>query len=363
MALNGTSGNGRQTGAKLHLAVFGLPLPIDATAAATEAAFARVATSIRLPVPQEAVRAVSYSPHACGGRGCARLSLPALAARAVLDAAPRLPAYGLSSISVTLWQGPAERQFLAQQRAVPRSPDRTTGRADAAATWRRPHPRADVSAPVMRSAAPTFCPRAAPRATVAAAPCHDVACMHPVPAAPAPVAPAPAALQPAPAHDVSPDHSYSLAPASGRVPVPSPAPPAPLASPDPANAGLTGKYQVEAFVARRRVGSYTEYLVKWLGFELVGEEAAYTWQRAAQLQEDLDRRSYRALLLQLRQAAGQLTQQHPAQQQQPAQQQRPAQQQQPAQQQPAQQQPTQQQTASTQHTRQSQRARRPHTAR
>lgn len=58
---------------------------------------------------------------------------------------------------------------------------------------------------------------------------------------------------------------------------------------------------MEAFVAARRVGRYTEYLVKWLGYEMVGEEAAYSWQPAAQLQRDLDRRSYRRFIQQLRQ--------------------------------------------------------------
>lgn len=67
------------------------------------------------------------------------------------------------------------------------------------------------------------------------------------------------------------------------------------------------EYQVEAFVARRRVRNLTEYLVKWAGFESVGEEPAYTWQEASQLAEDLDRGTYRAMVqqLRLRQAEGQ----------------------------------------------------------
>ncbi|KAL4421647.1 hypothetical protein ABPG75_010938 [Micractinium tetrahymenae] len=129
-------------------------------------------TSIQLPVPREAVRVTGYSPHASGGRGCTRVCLPALAARAVLAAAPRLPAYGLGSISIALWQCPAEREFRAQLRASQRRTP--VCRADAAATWRRPD-----------TGAPGEC-----------------------------------------------------------------------------------EYQVEAFVAQRRVGRFTEYLVKWSGYEL-----------------------------------------------------------------------------------------------
>jgi hypothetical protein len=63
---------------------------------------------------------------------------------------------------------------------------------------------------------------------------------------------------------------------------------------------------VEAFVAGRKVNGRKEYLVKWRGYELVGEEAAYTWQAASVLQEDLGRRAYRALVGMLREqeAAG-----------------------------------------------------------
>ena len=58
-------------------------------------------------------------------------------------------------------------------------------------------------------------------------------------------------------------------------------------------------------MASRRVGRHTEYLVKWSGYEMVGEEAAYTWQQSAQLRQDLDYRTYRTLLQQLRQSGGQ----------------------------------------------------------
>ncbi|KAL4444380.1 hypothetical protein ABPG75_012117 [Micractinium tetrahymenae] len=172
MEASGYSGSQRQPEPQLHLAVFGLPLPLGATAAAAEAAFVDMTTSIQLPVPREAVRVTGYSPHASGGRGCTRVCLPALAARAVLAAAPRLPAYGLGSISIALWQCPAEREFRAQLRASQRRTP--VCRADAAATWRRPD-----------TGAPGEC-----------------------------------------------------------------------------------EYQVEAFVAQRRVGRFTEYLVKWSGYEL-----------------------------------------------------------------------------------------------
>ena len=71
------------------------------------------------------------------------------------------------------------------------------------------------------------------------------------------------------------------------------------------------EYEVEAFVAHRRVGRCTEYLVHWAGFRLVGEEAAYTWQQAGQLRQDLDRRTYQRLLQGLRQQAAAHQQQAP----------------------------------------------------
>jgi hypothetical protein len=61
-----------------------------------------------------------------------------------------------------------------------------------------------------------------------------------------------------------------------------------------------GRYIVEAFVSTRQMAGRRQYLVKWSGFSLVGEEAAYTWEWAASLQQDLRRQVYRALVRRLR---------------------------------------------------------------
>jgi len=62
------------------------------------------------------------------------------------------------------------------------------------------------------------------------------------------------------------------------------------------------EFTVEAFVARRRVQSSLQYLVKWQGYELVGQEAAYSWQWASELSADLDQGTYRRMVRQWRQA-------------------------------------------------------------
>jgi hypothetical protein len=313
-------------GPALHLAICGLALPLDASLAAVVDAFSGMAAGIRVAVPRAAVRAVSYSPRAAGGRGCARLCLPALAARAVLDAAPRLPAFGMAGISVSLWMGPAERQLRAQQRATR---PLVAGRADAAVTWRRPgveerrttrpgaatermdeEDQGDTRGITLRPAAPAFHPPAAAAAPAAAAPRSaapvvDARCMPVAPAAAAPACARAAAARPAP-----PTHRHtSPAPATAPPSPPSPAsPPAPMRAEEAAER----EYTVAAFVASRRVGRGTEYLVHWAGYHLVGEEAAFTWQQSAQLRQDLDRRTYQRMLQGLRQreAAQQQRQQH-----------------------------------------------------
>jgi hypothetical protein len=57
---------------------------------------------------------------------------------------------------------------------------------------------------------------------------------------------------------------------------------------------------VDTFVACRKVDGALQYLVKWLGYELVGEEAAYTWQWAGELMACMDQRSYRRCVRQWR---------------------------------------------------------------
>lgn len=55
-------------------------------------------------------------------------------------------------------------------------------------------------------------------------------------------------------------------------------------------------------MARRRVQTSLQYLVKWQGYELVGQEAAYSWQWASELSADLDQGTYRRMVRQWRQA-------------------------------------------------------------
>lgn len=57
---------------------------------------------------------------------------------------------------------------------------------------------------------------------------------------------------------------------------------------------------MEAFVSARKVEGRLQYLVKWSGFGMVGEEAAYTWEWASSLQQDLRRPVYRDLVARLR---------------------------------------------------------------
>ena len=56
------------------------------------------------------------------------------------------------------------------------------------------------------------------------------------------------------------------------------------------------EFTVEAFVASRQVDGLKQYLVKWQGYELVGAEAAYTWQWAGTLASGLDQSTYRRLV-------------------------------------------------------------------
>ncbi len=109
MATLGTSGSQQRREPTLDIAAIGLTLPVSATAETIAAAY------------------------------CAALA-----------AAPRLPAYGLSTVSIAVWRSPEERRFLASQRAQLSARDALVpGRADAARTWLRP-------------AAPTFVPRQTP---------------------------------------------------------------------------------------------------------------------------------------------------------------------------------------------------------
>ena len=67
---------------------------------------------------------------------------------------------------------------------------------------------------------------------------------------------------------------------------------------------------MEAFVASRQVDGLKQYLVKWQGYELVGAEAAYTWQWAGTLASGLDQQTYRRLVREMGQQQQQQQQQH-----------------------------------------------------
>ena len=262
--------------------------------------------AIRLPLQQPHVQVVSYAPLAVGGRGLARLRLPAPAAAAVLAAKPRLSSFQ-PGISVDVWRGPEERRYVAERRTDERRFWPTPGSADAAPDWRP-----------LRSAAPAFVPRTdvAARLPSAHLPAAVVvpAAVPPTPSSPAPLRPPPTAhFLPNPAscslHLCTglPDAQYEphacTVPAEALPPSPSsdPAPtaPQPLL---PTGADDQAEFTVEAFVARRRVQSSLQYLVKWQGYELVGQEAAYSWQWASELSADLDQGTYRRMVRQWRQA-------------------------------------------------------------
>ena len=63
---------------------------------------------------------------------------------------------------------------------------------------------------------------------------------------------------------------------------------------------IPGQFIVEELCAKRRVQKYVQYLVKWSGYHMVGEEEAYTWQWAKYLKEDLTPAFYRRLVRELR---------------------------------------------------------------
>ncbi len=169
------------------LAIFGLNVPIGAQGSAVEAAFLAVLAAIRLPAGPGDACAVSYNPHACGGRGCARLRLAAGLARAVLSAAPRLQCF-CPDISMDVWRTPEERQWMGRPTtayglARPRA-------AEAATSWRRDGSVGlRPAAPAFTSWAPPPPPRddTAAAAAAAAAARADVAAV--VPAAGPAVAP------------------------------------------------------------------------------------------------------------------------------------------------------------------------------
>lgn len=340
---------GQPRPATMDLAVFGLNVAIGSPLTAVQAAFLAAMALIRLPAAAGGVQAVSYSPLSCGGRGRARLRLPAALAQAVLAAAPRLSGF-CPEVSVDVWRKPEERQWIRRMRPTA---DQQPGRADRAATWRQPSGTAlRPAAPAFQPSRRTATPPTAQRCTAADGPAtatQFITATHPTPTVAMPaarVAARPATAQPAAAAAAAqlaiaqhaaaqPATTAATAPAqpaaaqlaaavAAQPAQPAAAQPAtatqhtaetasepatqyvPPAAPAPSPTGPDGEleYTVEAFVAARRVNRHTEYLVKWLGYEMVGEEAAYSWQSAAQLQQDLDRRSYRRFLQQLRQARG-----------------------------------------------------------
>ena len=127
----------------------GSTLPTGAPLALVEAAFITAMSGIRLIVRAGDLRAVSYSPHTCGGRGLARLRLTASLASAVLEARRRLSCFSPGT-SVDVWRTPEERRYVTATAAGALQP----GRADAAATWRSGAPTSTTLQP----AAPTFHP-------------------------------------------------------------------------------------------------------------------------------------------------------------------------------------------------------------
>ena len=101
----------------------------------------------------------------------------------------------------------------------------------------------------------------------------------------------------------APTHHTTAAAAAVPSPPPSPdAPSLPVAQPQPTGPNGELEYAVEAFVARRTVDSCLQYLVKCQGYELLGEEPAYSWQWASVLAECMDQGSYRRMVQGWRQA-------------------------------------------------------------
>jgi hypothetical protein len=139
---------GQARRATMDLAVFGLNVSVDSTLPAVQAAFLAVTALIRLPATAGDASAVSYSPLSCGGRGRARLRLPAALAQAVLAAAPRLSSF-CPGVSVDVWRRPEERQWIRQTRPAA---EQRPGRADRAANWRQ-------VGTALRPAAPAFQPQ------------------------------------------------------------------------------------------------------------------------------------------------------------------------------------------------------------
>ena len=252
--------------------------------------------AIRLPVQPHSVQAVDYTPHSCSGRGCARLRLPAALAQAALAAAPRLRCFR-PDVSLDVWHSREERRWV--QTAIATQP--APGQADAAGTWRplnTPAAMRPTAASGLRSAAPAFVPLFPTKTTpgtattawhpampiaavmpppVAALPPTDNAILLPTaatrPAAQPPIASptATAATQPA-----APETVHSpLSPSSTPPGFPSPAPSSSASPPVPTGPNGELEFYVEAFMARQVVDGCIQYLVKWLGYELVGEEAAH----------------------------------------------------------------------------------------
>jgi len=103
--------DGQQPQPTCDIAIFGLNLPTGAPLALVETAFITAMAGIRLIVRAGDLRAVSYSPHTCGGRGLARLRLTASLASAVLAARRRLSCFSPGT-SVDVWRTLEERRYV-----------------------------------------------------------------------------------------------------------------------------------------------------------------------------------------------------------------------------------------------------------
>ena len=114
--------------AACDLTCIGFNLRVETSPATIEAAFVACMPTIRLPVQPHSVQAVGCAPRSCGGRGCARLGLPAALAQAALAAAPRLRCFR-PDVSLDVWHSREERRWV--QTAIATQP--APGRADMAA--------------------------------------------------------------------------------------------------------------------------------------------------------------------------------------------------------------------------------------
>ena len=325
------------------VAVVGLNLPTGTNTESVIYHFLSLLRDAHLhAVPSDVLALVSHQPGYYERRGLIRLRLTPRLFSATLAASPRLAASArFSAVSISPWRTPEERAYHRSQQDVGRSEPwlapRTDGRADASLSWRNATAGAPPDSLPLRAETtvlrPAIVPAAPPTAQRRRTPPGSATTAPRAPQPPRPVAVATTTTRNAAAHASAPS---AIAASSAAHTAPASAP-STIAAPFPAHAALASAsapssiaapssphaappvpppgeqedvagpshipdlYIVEEFCAKRRVQSYRQYLVKWSGYHMVGEEAAYTWQWAKTLKEDLIPDFYRKLVRELRQ--------------------------------------------------------------